>query len=186
VVAVQTDYGQMSGLRYDLTCLNHWYHDTNVQQRAALAAAKFHPHDALAAYEKALSHYPDHAAAIVGISTILLDIHAQLIPAELPLANSIITPSTTPSTTTIKGLPTDPTPSVAVQTRLAARDRAYFLLQSLTKSGEGWDDSEAWSLLARAHESSGQLDRAREALWFLVELEDGRPLRPWGVVGSAL
>jgi predicted Zn-dependent protease len=135
-------------------------------QRGALAAAKFHPHEALACYEKALSHYPDHAAAIVGISTILLDIHAQIIPAELPLPN--------------------PTPTVEVQTRLAARDRAYFLLQSLTKSGEGWDDSEAWSLLARAHESSGQLDRAREALWFLVELEDGRPLRPWGVVGSAL
>lgn len=69
---------------------------------------------------------------------------------------------------------------------MAARDRAYFLLTSLTKSGEGWDDSEAWSLLARAHEESGQMERAREALWFLVELEDGRPLRPWGVVSSAL
>ena len=154
-------------------------------QRAALAAAKNHPHDALAAYEKALSHYPDHAAAIVGISAILLDIYAQVIPAELPLPNSIIPPSSASAPTNPKVLPQDPTPSVEVQTRLAARDRAYFLLQSLTKSGEGWDDSEAWSLLARAHEESGQLDRAREALWFLVELEDGRPLRPWSVVSSA-
>ncbi|KAI4723503.1 hypothetical protein E4T48_00238 [Aureobasidium sp. EXF-10727] len=141
-------------------------------ERASLAAAKLRPHEALAAYEKALSHYPDHAAAIV-------------IPAEAPMPNSIIAPST-PAPTNPKVLPTDPTPSVAVQTRLAARDRAYFLLTALTKSGEGWDDSEAWSLLARAHEESGQLDRAREALWFLVELEDGRPLRPWSVVSSAL
>ncbi|KAH0287130.1 hypothetical protein M436DRAFT_80050 [Aureobasidium namibiae CBS 147.97] len=155
-------------------------------ERAALAAAKHRPHDALAAYERALSHYPDHAAAIVGISAILLDVYAQVIPAELPLPNSIIPPPSASAPTNPKVLPQDPTPSVEVQTRLAARDRAYFLLQSLTKSGEGWDDSEAWSLLARAHEESGQLDRAREALWFLVELEDGRPLRPWNVVSSAL
>jgi tetratricopeptide (TPR) repeat protein len=184
---VQTDYGPMSGLRYVFLHPITEKHDTDIKQRAALATARFHPHEALACYEKALSHYPDHAAAIVGLSTILLDIHARLIPAELPLPNSIITSSTpVPTPTNPKTLPTDPTPTVEVQTRLAARDRAYFLLQSLTKSGEGWDDSEAWSLLARAHEESGQLDRAREALWFLVELEDGRPLRPWGVVGSAL
>jgi hypothetical protein len=159
----------MSGLRYVILLPITENYDTNITQRGALAAARYHPHEALACYEKALSHYPDHAAAIVGISTILLDIHAQIIPAELPLPNSIITPSS-PAPTNPKTLPTDPTPTVEVQTRLAARDRAYFLLQSLTKSGEGWDDSEAW----------------REALWFLVELEDGRPLRPWGVVGSAL
>lgn len=161
-------------------------HNTDTKQRGALAAAKFHPHDALAAYEKALSHYPDHAAGIVGISSILLDIYSQAIPAEAPNPNSIIAPSTPSTPTNPKVLPADPTPSVAVQTRLAARDRAYFLLTALTKTGEGWDDSEAWSLLARAHEESGQLDRAREALWFLVELEDGRPIRPWSVVGCAL
>ncbi|KAH0271233.1 hypothetical protein KCU91_g7532, partial [Aureobasidium melanogenum] len=155
-------------------------------ERGALAAARSHPHDALAAYEKALSHYPDHAAGIVGISSILLDIYSQAIPAEAPNPNSIIAPSTPSTPTNPKVLPTDPTPSVAVQTRLAARDRAYFLLTALTKTGEGWDDSEAWSLLARAHEESGQLDRAREALWFLVELEDGRPIRPWSVVSCAL
>ncbi|KAH0270562.1 hypothetical protein KCU91_g7973, partial [Aureobasidium melanogenum] len=155
-------------------------------ERGALAAAKSRPHDALAAYEKALSHYPDHAAGIVGISSILLDIYSQVIPAEAPNPNSIIAPSTVSTPTNPKVLPTDPTPSVAVQTRLAARDRAYFLLTALTKTGEGWDDSEAWSLLARAHEESGQLDRAREALWFLVELEDGRPIRPWSVVSCAL
>ncbi|KAI5205808.1 hypothetical protein E4T39_02789 [Aureobasidium subglaciale] len=152
-------------------------------ERGALSAARNYFHEALAAYEKALSHYPDHPAAIVGISTILLDIYAEVIPAEPPLPNSITTPV---SPTPAKTLPTDPTPSVALQTRLAARDRAYFLLTSLTKTGEGWDDSEAWSLLARAHEASGQVERAREALWFLVELEDGRPLRPWNVISSAL
>ncbi|KAG9897543.1 hypothetical protein KCV02_g16767, partial [Aureobasidium melanogenum] len=58
-------------------------------ERGALAAAKSKPHDALAAYEKALSHYPDHAAGIVGISSILLDIYSQVIPAEAPNPNSI-------------------------------------------------------------------------------------------------
>jgi cargo-transport protein YPP1 len=68
--------------------------------------------------------------------------------------------------------------------RLAARDRAYGLLSSLTKSGEGWDDSEAWYALARAHELSGEVERAKETLWWVVELEDTRPLRPWGVVNA--
>jgi cargo-transport protein YPP1 len=66
--------------------------------------------------------------------------------------------------------------------RLAARDRAYGLLSALTKSGEGWDDSEAWFALARAHELGGEVERAKEILWWVVRLEDTRPLRRWEVV----
>lgn len=66
--------------------------------------------------------------------------------------------------------------------RLAARDRAYGLLSSLTKGGEGWDDSEAWFALARAHELGGEVERAEEILWWVVRLEDSRPLRRWECV----
>ncbi len=63
--------------------------------------------------------------------------------------------------------------------RLAARDRAYGLLVSLTQLGAGWDNSDAWLALARAHELSGELDKAREILWRCLRLEDKKPIRHW-------
>ncbi|KAI1743786.1 hypothetical protein F4680DRAFT_407515 [Xylaria scruposa] len=68
--------------------------------------------------------------------------------------------------------------------RLAARDRAYGLLSGLTKLGQGWNYSDAWFALARAHEESGQIDKAKEALWWCVELEEGTGVRDWHVVGA--
>ncbi|RAL60140.1 hypothetical protein DID88_000765 [Monilinia fructigena] len=68
--------------------------------------------------------------------------------------------------------------------RLAARDRAYGLLSGLTKLGSGWNYSEAWYSLARAYEVGGQKDKAREVLWWCVELEEGRSLRGWEVASS--
>ena len=67
--------------------------------------------------------------------------------------------------------------------RLAARDRAYGLLSGLTKLGTGWNYSDAWFALARAYEESGQLDKAKEALWWCVELEEGMGARDWKCVG---
>jgi hypothetical protein len=63
--------------------------------------------------------------------------------------------------------------------RLAARDRAFGLLSTLTKLGAGWDYSEAWYALARAYEESGQIEKTKEVLWWCVELEDTRPVRSW-------
>jgi len=68
--------------------------------------------------------------------------------------------------------------------RLAARDRAYFLLSTLTKLGTGWDYSEGWMGLARGLEESGQVERAKEVMWWCVELEDSRPVRGWEVLGK--
>ncbi|SPQ22327.1 00486ea4-b8f6-4ad3-b9d6-6cd1b5493fe9 [Thermothielavioides terrestris] len=75
--------------------------------------------------------------------------------------------------------------SLPLNDRLAARDRAYGLLVGLTKLGRGWNDGEAWLALARAYEESGQADRARDALWWCVELEDGRGVRGWDAVLAA-
>lgn len=74
--------------------------------------------------------------------------------------------------------------NTALLDRLAARDRAYGLLTALTKLGSGWNCSEAWFVLARAYEEGGQPDKAREVLWWCVELEEGRGVRDWSVVGS--
>jgi len=68
--------------------------------------------------------------------------------------------------------------------RLAARDRAFGLLSTLTKLGAGWDYSEAWYALARAYEESGQVEKAKEVLWWCVELEDTHPVRNWRSVAS--
>lgn len=76
-------------------------------------------------------------------------------------------------------------PSPAFLNRLAARDRAFGLLNSLTKTGQGWNHSEAWFALARAYEESSQLDKAKEVLWWCVELEDGRGVRDWAVVNCS-
>ena len=64
--------------------------------------------------------------------------------------------------------------------RLAARERAYMLLSTLTRLGSGWDNPEAWLGLARAHELSGQPQKAKEALWWVVGLEDGKSVRSLG------
>lgn len=73
-------------------------------------------------------------------------------------------------------------PSTELQDRIAARDRASFLLNTLTKLGKGWNYSEAWFALARAYELQGQPDKAKEVLWWCVELEEGRAVRDWSEI----
>ncbi|CAK1366178.1 hypothetical protein CB0940_09396 [Cercospora beticola] len=176
--------------------------------KAHIASSRQQPFEAIAAFEQALSYYPDHSAGIIGLSSLLLDIYEQNIPAEEPLPTpqpaattsgslineaqpSLTRPNTATSTDPSRrpslvsdGRPQkialrkkDPTP--AELNRLAARDRAYMLLSNLTKLGTGWDDSEAWSMLARAHELSREIGKAKQALWWVVELEDSKPVRPW-------
>lgn len=75
-------------------------------------------------------------------------------------------------------------PSPALLHRLAARDRAFGLLNILTKTGKGWNNSEAWFALARAYEESGLARKSREVLWWCVELEESRSVRDLEVAGS--
>ncbi|KAL0262247.1 hypothetical protein SLS55_003686 [Diplodia seriata] len=144
--------------------------------RGEIAAAEAEPHEALGHFEKGLSHNPDHPAAVVGLSTILLDIYGQVIPAESAQRASA---KEGRSAKDSKSNAPDP----EELNRLAARDRAYSLLSSLTKLGTGWDYSEAWFALARAYEEGGQVQKAKDVLWWCVELEDSKALRKWSCVG---
>lgn len=176
-------------------------------QRGNLAAAQHLPHEALAHFEQALSNYPDHPDAIIGISSFLFDMYEQKTSAEPssppsppdPQHSSAVTTAVPSSVNTHQQntvdsqSPNKPSPSPATRfadpspaelNRLAARDRGYMLLDTLTKLGSGWDNPEAWFALSRAYELSGQVEKAKECLWWVVELEDTRPIRPWSCAGG--
>lgn len=70
--------------------------------------------------------------------------------------------------------------------RIAARERAYSLLSTLTKRGTSWDNSEAWFALSRAYEAVDQTQKLKEVLWWCIELEDRRPIRHWSNIGSGV
>jgi hypothetical protein len=211
-------------------------------QKASLSLARGYPYVARAEFETALTHYPDHPSAIVGLSNILLDIYAEVLlpPPVVPGMDTPAGPVPAAATTDngatsaydgssrrnkqtyeSTGFPSGPlglvptkaqrqsaaaknsastsTSSVGLEAplpppykarslplvdRLAARDRAYGLLSGLTKLGTGWNYSEAWFALARAHEESGQRDKAKEVLWWCVELEEGLGVREWSCAGG--
>jgi hypothetical protein len=153
-------------------------------------------HEARADFERALQHFPDHPEAIVDLSNILLDIYSEAIPLEPTTQTDLTSSSLPPSVSSVQASTstsktkylTSHTPSVENQlsppelTRLAARDRAFGLLSTLTKLGAGWDYSEAWYALARAYEESGEIEKTKEVLWWCVELEDTHPVRSWKCV----
>lgn len=89
--------------------------------------------------------------------------------------------NTTPSAPASKP-PPEKDPSATLLDKVAARDRAYGLLSTLTKLGTGWNNSEAWFALARSYELGGQLEKSRECLWWCVELEESRAVRDWSEV----
>lgn len=179
-------------------------------ERANLAQTLAAPKEAVEYYERALFHCLDHPAATVGLANLLLDVYTQTAPSTENSASStydqistLPTSSPIPDTAPLDLLSDeetstspprhDPSPSstplaqaeneTTLLDRLAARDRAHGLLSSLTKLGSGWDNSEAWFALARACEEGGQVEKAKDLLWWCVELEDTRPVRGWGCVG---
>lgn len=157
-------------------------------------------------YEQCLMYYPDHINGIVGLSNILLDYYEKKVDLakkvddgrafinaslkEPAMAEEEILGATTPSQEhlyTPFSLATSSSEDLRKTpenlNRIAARDRAYELLSTLTKLGSGWDNSEAWFALARAHELGGEVDKAKDILWWCIELEDTRPIRHWRNLG---
>jgi len=141
---------------------------------------------ATASYESALGYWPYHAVATIGLSKILLDEYANRkvkTPAPTPLDpvfQTLLAPtlgSFPPHPSTVK--PAKELPLHELLPKLAARDRACGLLSALTKSGQGWDCSEAWWALAKAYDESGQVDEAKNAWSWVLELAGNVPIRRW-------
>ncbi|SPJ84090.1 uncharacterized protein FTOL_10606 [Fusarium torulosum] len=185
-----------------------------------LSLSKGAPYAARNDFETALTHTPNHPSAIVGLSSILLDIYSEDLlppPSVPPLEDALLNlslgnkPTSGSTSYAVSPLPSTPLglgPSTEFQSshklpmdddelpatykatrlpvvdRLAARDRAYALLSTLTKLGSGWNSSEAWFTLGRAYEESGQPDKAKEVLWWCVELEEGTGVRDWRCLTS--
>ncbi|GAD91950.1 filamentation protein [Paecilomyces variotii No. 5] len=180
-------------------------------ERGAISLAQGLPHEAISHLESALMRFPDHPKATILLANLLLDIWDEKIPAEprspglrpdfadLSLSDYVKLPGvsekngTTGPSSGANGQ-SKQTPQREVQPaekdspqslgRLAARDRAYMLVSTLTKLGTSWDNSEAWFTLARVYEAGDQLEKAKEVLWWVVELEDRRPVRHWWDLGS--
>ncbi|KAL8737605.1 MAG: hypothetical protein Q9181_001506 [Wetmoreana brouardii] len=169
----------------DLKSIAEIWADIHAEQ-AALHLQLANAEKASEEFEKAIGWFPDHNAATVGLSNLLLDYYSQKAPAsktaetseEWPMPQPMLAclpPNKSSEAGPVEGDNSRADDSPTLLSRLAARDRAYGLLSMLTKSGRGWADSEAWFALARADEESGQVEKAKEALWWVVELEEGRP-----------
>ena len=205
-------WAAVSGIIH-LTCLSvRAIRILTTLQKGDLATARSQPFVAMPAYEQALSYFPDHPEGIIGLSNLLMDIYEEKIPAEepRPLLSSapsgssssavpppppprppLVSKNSTTSSSKVNIQPPDPPkrtlhqdPTPAELNRLAARDRAYMLLSTLTRLGSGWDSSEAWFTLARSHELSRQVGKAKQDLWWVVELEETKPVRGWGEVAA--
>ncbi|KAF9431368.1 hypothetical protein BGZ76_000407 [Entomortierella beljakovae] len=55
-------------------------------------------------------------------------------------------------------------------------EMAEGVLETTTK-GLGWDSAEPWLYLGKIFEASDRLTRAKECLWYALELESSRPIR---------
>lgn len=195
----------MFGLRYVYlrVVLKHFADLSS--QKGTLSLALSSPFQAIDHYENSLSYWPDHAEGIVGLSNLLMDIFEEKMPAEEPEPSLLDhLASSSPSISTLNANlppPLKPArdeedgasdvvaatgsndPSPAQLNRLAARDRAYMLLSTLAKLGSGAGNAEAWLALARSYELSGQMEKAKKALWWVVRLEEVRGVRAWSCVG---
>lgn len=180
-------------------------------EQGLLAQSQSKPHQAMKHFEDALLRCPDHPTATIALANLLLDVWDQKLPLEasnadvdlnvsrLSLLSNLPKPKVanaisidelkgpdveTPPTAEASPSPHDVDPKHLH--RLAARDRAYGLLSSLTKLGSSWDNSEAWYALSRAYEAGDQIDKLKDVLWWCIELEDRRPIRHWSNIGSGL
>ncbi|KAG9257220.1 uncharacterized protein F5Z01DRAFT_648147 [Emericellopsis atlantica] len=144
-------------------------------------------------YAEVLRPTPPTPAPAAGSTAMCSHKAAEDTPKTLPThplgLRSTPVPHTQPQRTSQTSISDDlPAPYKAtclpLSDRLAARDRAYTLLSGLTRLGTGWNYSDAWFSLARAYEESGQEEKAKEVLWWCVELEEGRGVREWDCLGG--
>lgn len=191
----------------DIYCTKAELLYTIVQRRAeeGVPATSESIREVVEQYEHCLMYEPNHAHGIIGLSNILLDYYDRKVdlskkvddgksldirPASRSGREEDLLGSTTPSQERLHDpFSVETAPSEDLKktpenlNRIAARDRAYGLLNTLSKLGKGWDSSETWFALARAHELGGEIDKAKNILWWCIELEDTRPIRHWSNLG---
>lgn len=160
-------------------------------------------------FEAAVAIDYDHPQAIVSLTTLLLDMEPSFltplapppeppvdVPGEIPAEIIALTQMDTPVESwdpkfdlPPEGAEEDPPVSVlpaviplseATLDKVAARNRAIGLLEKLVTTGRGWDLAEGWFLLAQALLKAGEIERAKQALWRVVDLEDSNGVRRWG------
>lgn len=123
---------------------------------------------------------PSATPAAAAVAAVATGSPSAAVNATTPAPNG--TPEIEQATPRRKKRSGDPTP--AELNRIACRERAYLLLMVQSKTGESWDTSEVWFELSRAYELMGLTAKAEECLWWVVSLEDSRPIRPWSSVGA--
>lgn len=183
-------------------------------ERGFLALTQGKKGEALGHFENALAYDWDHPYGTVGLCQIILELVGEpqdgkvsVIPTGQQIPSTVDRPGSvyatlvqsplllkqgaasnlTNSTTTIISPATTTQMETTEEEELApliARNRAYGLLSQLTRSGRGWDCSEAWFALARSYEATAQVEKAKGVYWWCVGLEDTRPVRGWGGVSG--
>ncbi|CAG8518364.1 1508_t:CDS:10 [Paraglomus brasilianum] len=64
-------------------------------------------------------------------------------------------------------------------------EMAEGVLDSVTK-GNGWDCAEAWYFLGNVFETTNRIERAKKCLWYALDLESTKPVRPFSVLPKCL
>ncbi|KAF0420930.1 TPR-like protein [Gigaspora margarita] len=64
-------------------------------------------------------------------------------------------------------------------------DIAEGLLESVTK-GNGWDCAEAWLYLGKICQTANRVKRAKDCLWYALDLEETNPVRPFSILPACL
>jgi tetratricopeptide (TPR) repeat protein len=131
------------------------------KQKGLLALSQNDRRVAKEFFEHAISIDLDHPEATVALASIMLNIDAE----DTNVDNKEVTDDDDSN---------------------AARDRALGLLEHLVTTARGWDYPHAWYILSQALEQADELERAKLALWKVVELEDTSALRGWSCAGSGV
>lgn len=175
-------------------------------QLSLLMKVALRPQQALDEVENALDTRPDSLASAIALSNVIIDAidpddQASNIEPKKPELDESINGGTengfsgavTPATPSIAKKPTQalatekkiekPTTSLFISDRdeRAALARVTSVLESVTRTGNGFDCAEAWWLLSRAYEIQGNMECIRDALWQSVKYEEARPVRNYSV-----
>ncbi|KAG5367224.1 Cargo-transport protein [Yarrowia sp. B02] len=175
-------------------------------QLSLLMKVAMRPQQALEEVENALETRPDSLASAIALSSVIIDAidpedqAGNIEPKKPELDDEPVNGGTpgfsgavTPATPSIPKKPTQalatekkvekPATSLFISDRdkRAALARVTSVLESVTRTGNGFDCAEAWWLLSRAYEIQGNVECIRDALWQSVKYEEARPVRNYSV-----